>query len=254
MQLLGDTAEFVVIFSSPVNLTSSQCFFDKLLFANSNDTSDDSLVTYQPLYPGICRYSNASNVLLAYLDPRDFRPTLSFFTSIDSVNLLSGAGMELEFLPLVPLLPIRQPLGATSLALHLAPVVESFDVDYNTNRVLLHFTDYMDAFTFEPTQLTLTNPENGTSLALSNVSIPVGLDDQFVRTICITLDSEDIDSLLALSICSTIPNECACYFSSSLVTSHSNVSVLGVPSALPLPVSQACRHSNKLQCSWLSFV
>lgn len=237
MQLLGDTAEFLVIFSSPVTLTSSRCFFDKLLLANSNDTSDPLFLTYQPLYAGLCEATNASNVVLAYLDRRDYRPTLDFYASVDSVNLLSVPSMELDFLPLVPLLPIRTPIGASELMLNLEPRVESFDVDYNTNRVLVHFTDYMDAFTFDPTELILINPENGTRLALSNESIPVGLDDQLVRTICITLDSEDIAFLEAMSICSTVPDNCACYFSSRLVASHSGVTVQEVPLSLPLPVS-----------------
>lgn len=157
--------------------------------------------------------------------------------SIDSVNLLSVPGMELDFLPLVPLLPIRTPIGARDLTLNLEPRMESFDVDHNTNRVLLHFTDYVDVFTFDPTELILINPENGTILGLSNDSIPVGLDDQLVRTICISLGSDDIAFLQAMSVCSTVPDNCACYFSSRLIASHSGVSVSEVPSSLPLPVS-----------------
>lgn len=174
---------------------------------------------------------------MAFLDPRDFRPTLRFFRSVNSLNLLSVPDMELDFLPLVPLLPIREPLQATTLTLNQQPRMESFDVDYNTNRVLLHFTDYMNLATFDPTQLVLTNPRNGIVHVLSNNSIPSDFDDQLVRTICITLNSADVETLQNMSICSTMPDECACYFSTVLVMSHSNVSVLGVPSTLPLPVS-----------------
>jgi hypothetical protein len=237
VELLGDTAEFLVIFSSPVTLTSRECFFDKLLLVSSNDTSDDTYFTYQPLYPGLCLPTNASNVVRAYLDPRDYRPTLSFFETIDSINLLSVTGMELGFLPLVPLLPILVPIGASALTLHFEPRVESFDVDFNTDRLLLHFTDYMDVITLDPTELTLTNPGNGSRLTLSPNSSIVELNDQLVRTVCIILSDEDVASLWAMSICTTTPDECACYFSSSLIATHSNVSVLEVTSSLPLPVN-----------------
>lgn len=41
VRLLGDTAEFVMVFSSAVTLTPNQCFFDKLLFADSNDSPNN---------------------------------------------------------------------------------------------------------------------------------------------------------------------------------------------------------------------
>ena len=247
VQLLGDTAEFLIIFSSPVTLTSSQCFFNKLLLASSNNTSDDPFFTYQPLYPGLCQSTNISNIILAYLDPRDYRPTLGFFGSINSLNLLSVPGMELEFLPLVPLLPIRTPIRAGELTLNLEPRVVSFDIDHNTNRVLLHFTDYMNVSTFDPTELILTNPENATSFALNSSSVPMAVNDPTVRTICITLSDEDMASLWVLSICTTVPDECACYFSSNLIASHNNVPVQEVSSSLPLPVSVATMELQPLQ-------
>ena len=230
------------MFSSPVTLTSNRCFFDKLQLANSANSSDIFFTTYQPLYPGICRATNDSSMVLAYLDPRDFRPTLSFFTSIDSVNLLSVPDMELSFLPLVPLLPIRDPLGASGLTLNLEPRMESFDVDHNTNRVILHFTDYVDLATFEPSLLVLTDPLSGNALSLSADSAARGLGDDIVRTVCVTLEDDDLEALQNLSICSTIPDNCACYFSSGLIATHSNVSVLGIPSSLPLPVSIVIKH------------
>ena len=239
VQLLGDTAEFTITFSSPVILTSNECFFNKLFLASNANTSDESLTLYQPLYPGLCQATNVSNIILAYLDPRDFRPTLAFFEAVETLNVLSVPDMELGFLPLLPLLPIQEPLGASALQPHLEPRMESFDVDHNTNRLILHFTDYMDLDTLNPSELVLTDPVSGNMLLINASSVEVRADDVLVRTVCITLDSEHLDALQTLSICSTIPDNCACFFSSDLIATHRNISVQEVLATLPLPVSLA---------------
>ena len=237
MQLLGDTAEFTITFSSPVTLTSNECFLNKLFLASNTNTSDQSFTLYQPLYPGLCQATNVSNIILAYLDPRDFRPTLAFFEAVETLNILSVPNMELEFLPLLPLLPILEPLRASALQPHLEPRMESFDIDHNTNRVILHFTDYMDLDTLNASELVLTDPASGNMLFI-NASF-VEADDVLVRTVCITLDNEYLYALQALSICSTIPDNCACFFSSDLISTHRNIPVQEVLATLPLPVSLA---------------
>lgn len=238
VRLLGDTAEFVFTFSAAVNITSSRCFFDKLLLGN--DAMDNFFRAYQPLYPGICQTTDVSSVVMAILDPRDFRPTLEFFSSIQTLNILSVPRMELYFLPLIPLLPIRSPLRASELVHNPQPRMLSFDVDYNTSQVVLHFNDYMDVSSLQPTQLTLIDPVSGNRLTLGvNTVASVGLDDQLVRTICVTVDSESVASLWSMSICTNMADTCACYFTPDLVTSHSRVPVQGVPDSLPLPVSTA---------------
>ncbi len=237
VQLLGDTAQVNFTFSTPQNLNNTRCFFDKLIISNSDNTSLPTYDSYQPLYPGLCWDTYNSYTVMAFLDPRDFRPSLEFFGNIDNLFFQPVPGMEINFLPRVSLLPFEDPLQASALTLNLNPRMESFDVDFNTNRILFHFTDYVDLLTFESIALTLTDPTNSTSYQLSNYSVPEMFEDNFVRTICILIDEADLAILESLYICTSIPERCACYFTSALVSSHSGIRIQNVQQMLPLPVS-----------------
>lgn len=239
VQLQRDTAVFTFYFSAPLTLNGTRCFFDKLKIANTDNTSSELYTEFQPLYPGLCQDTTESNGVVAYLDPRDFRLSLNLFMRVDTINLLSVPSMEIDFLPFISLLPITESLRASSLILNLEPRINSFDVDFNTNRVILHFTDYMDISTFASQQLVLVNPSGNDARTLTPMSRPVGIADDHVRTVCVTLSDEDLAALNESSICTTIPNNCSCYFSSSLVSSFSGVPVEGVLSSLPLPVSMS---------------
>lgn len=195
VRLLGDTAGFTLTFSVPVNITSATCFMNKLWLANSENTSDSLFTTYRPLYSGLCIATDDPYVIGAYLDPRDFRPSLDYVGRLATLYILSVPDQEVNFLPDSSLLPIQNPLQASALTLNSDPIVEYFDVDFNTNRVILHFTDYMDVSTLQSDQLTLVNTESGLMLTLDLTSEPVGLIDQIVRTACITISSDEADTL-----------------------------------------------------------
>lgn len=235
--MIGDTAQFTLNFSAPLTLNATRCFFHKLTIVNSANTSSNSYSMYQPLYPGLCRDTVDSNIVIAYLDPRDFRLSLNFFSNVNTVNLISVSDLEIDFLPFVSLYPITDAIVASSLVLNRDVRMFSFDVDWNSNRVILHFSDYMDFSSFESDQLVLIDPVSGSTHTLSGNSIPVWSADNIVRTICVTLSVEDIVGLIDDSICTTFPENCACYFSSDLASSHSSVPVQAVPPSLPLLVS-----------------
>lgn len=234
VRLLGDTAGFTMTFSTLINITSAPCFMNKLWLANSDNTSDPLFTTYRPLYTGRCVANDDPYVVDAYLDTRDFRPSLDYVGRLATLYILSVPDQEVDFLPDTSLLPIPNPLQASGLTLNTDPIVEHVDVDFNTNRVLLHFTDYMDVSTLQSDQLTLLNTDTGLMLTLDVTSVPVGLTDLIVRTVCITLSSEETDSLQA--IC-TSHSTCSCYFSSALISSHNGVAVTAVQPASPLTVS-----------------
>lgn len=232
VQLQGDTAQFNFSFSAPLTLNGTRCFLDKFKIVSSDATSE-----FQPLYPGLCQDTNNSNTVVAFLDPRDFRLSLNFFTSIDMLRLVTVPGMEIDFIPLVSLLPITNPMTASALIHNSAPRLFSFDVDFNAMRVLLHFTDYMNISSFESQQLVLVNRDTGVTRPLSFTSRPMNISNNHVRTICVTLDNQDAAALTADLICNTTPENCACYFTSNLVSSFSGVPVQAVARNLPLPVS-----------------
>ena len=237
VQLLGDTAQVNFTFSSPQTLNNTRCFFDKLILFNGESTISPTFTSYQPLYPGLCQDTVDSYQVIGFMDPRDFRPSLPFFNNIDGLFIQLVPGMEIDFLPRVSLFPINGSLPASELRFNLDISVESFDVDWNANRVVLHFTDYVDLLSFDSMELTLTDPVNGNSYTLSNYSMPEMPGDNLIRTVCVVLGERDLERLRNESICSTIPESCACYFTSSLVSSHSNISVQEVSRLLPLPVS-----------------
>lgn len=231
MQLLGDTAEFTFNFSAPLTLNATRCFLDKLIIVSSDN---DSSPSYQPLYPGLCQDMNNSNVVVAYLDPRDFRPSLNLFRVVNTVNILTLPGMEFDFIPLVDLMPISIPLRASELTLNLEPRMDSFDIDYNTNRIILHFTDYMDLSTFQPSQFYPINPLNGQFYQFNMTTVSLSSVENPLRTICFFIGTEDVAILQG--ICSSA-DACGGYFSSRLVSSHTGIPVQTVSSSLPLPVS-----------------
>jgi len=234
---MGDTAEFSFTFSSPITLNSTRCFFDKLILVNTLSTSSEPSNRYQPLYPGLCLDTRSSNNIVAYLDPRDFRLSLNFFMTVDTINLMSVSGQEVNFLPYDSLFPLVEPLGARALQLNSDPRAFSFDIDFNRGRLLLHFSDYMDLSSLNASQLVLVDVVSGATHTLNTNSRPNRVrDEDHVRTICITMSVEDVEALHAGSICTTVADNCACYFSSSLVSSFSGVPVQDTPPSLPLPV------------------
>ena len=213
---------------------SMNCFMNKLWLANGDNTSDPLFTTFRPLHPGLCVATDNPYVVDVYLDRRDYRSSLDYVGSLATLYILSIPDQEVNFLPGTSLLPIRNPLWASGLTLNSEPRMESFDVDFNTNRVILHFTDYMDISTLQSNQLTLVNPESGLMLTLESTSVPVNPTDQIVRTACITISSAEVDTLQ--TICTSHSN-CSCYFSSALVSSHSGESIIAVEAGSPLPVS-----------------
>lgn len=235
--LLGDTAEFTFRFSAPLTINGTRCFLDKLKIANTYNMSSEVYAEYQPLYPGLCRDVNDSHEIVAFLDPRDYRLSLDFFMRVETINLLSVPGLEIDFIPFIALLPITNPMRASTLVLNMNPAAISFDVDFNANRVVLHFSDYMDITTFQSQELVIVDTYTNNEQTLTPLSRPGPVLDNHVRTICVMLSAEDVAALIENSICNTVPENCSCYFSSELVSSFSGVPVEAVSVSLPLPVS-----------------
>ena len=239
MALEGDTAEFTFQMSAPITLDNTRCFLETLKLTNTFNTSSENYTEYQPVYPGFCPDVNESTNVVAYLDPRDFTLSLPFFMSAETLFLLPTPGRDLDFIPFMSLLPFTDPLQVGRLVLNMDPRLISFDVDRSRNRVLLHFTDYMDINTVRPEELTFVDPfDTNRTYSLTGGSVdPVNVDSDHVRTVCLSLSAEDSERLQFFSICSTVAESCACFFEGSLVSSFSGVPVQSIPSHVPFTVS-----------------
>ena len=215
------------------------CFLNKLIFTTGVNLSDTQVNSFYPRFPGSCRVAVSSIVVVAELDPRDFPSALgnSIFLDIDHSFLTIQPGEEVHFLPSVNLSPIDSPLQASVLIIDIeTPSMIEFDVDLNTSRILMHFTHTMILSSFDSTALTLVNPLSGMSYTLTSTSRPMGIEENFVGTICVTLSSSDVAVLQSRSICSSSFGGCSCYFTSSLATGYNDVEVQDVSPDAPLQV------------------
>lgn len=178
---------------------------------------------------------------MADLDPRDFVEALErgIFLSLSSTFLTTVAGSEMGFLPSVDVQPIRSQLQAVTFVENTdTPSLFAFDIDLESERMYLHFTDVMDMSSFRSTEFTLHNTIEETSYTLSQDSRPEGVEENLVKTICVTLDdTRDLPRLTEMSICVGEFLGCSCSFSSQLALSYNNIFVQDVSPENPLRVS-----------------
>lgn len=212
---------------------------NKLSFISSNNRSSPSALLYTPFYPGTCVEADSSRSITAYLNPRDFPSSLNFFLTLNMMFILSVPSLEQNFVPDFNLYSIRDPLMASELRRNAEdPRISSFDVDLKSQRILLHFSDFVNISTFSISEFSLISVQNSTSVTLvSSWLMAAESGSSFVRTICIRISDMDFEAMTNYSVCTTSADDCGSYFPATLVSSFNGFPLLNVTDQLPLPVS-----------------
>ena len=161
-------------------------------------------------------------------------------TYIRTVN-----GMEMNFLPSVDVAPLQTPLLARQQRASVeAPSMLGFDVDLNTNLLLMHFAGVMELSSLDMTVFTL-RASQGRNFTLTATSRPIGVLANLVRTVCVTLSAEDVGRIQDLSICTARFGGCSGYFTSQLISDYNGREVEDVSPSNSLAVSYKNQYDNK---------
>ena len=234
------------------------CFLDKLIFI---DNVVNTSVMFRPQFPGRCvRQSASSSMVVASLDPRDFIQALNSLLFTDARLYVATDPAKLDqFAPPLRVIPInlQNALSVTNFIPNTQPpAVESFDFDLINSQILIHFNSFVIASTFNPMMFILqgTRISQDTQQRVTHIlttSIPQGITDINVQTVCVTLSPADRQILQEAAICTSRDN-CAAYFTSDLVDGHNGVSVANRPPTSSLTVSThtyMVMHAPRHQCN-----
>lgn len=211
----GTSVRIALTFDSNIVGTTG-CFFDKLTFvSNAGETG------FTPTYSGVCDFNNsARNSLVGTMDVRDFAQALQFqiLTSVQNTNIIIRGQSSVSLVPGVSVSPISSPIGALMFNQFTGrPSLISFDVDFSTNQLLLHFNGLMDISSVDIARLTLSSSTSRTeanSVTLTGSSLT---QDPYITTLCITLNSADLTLISERGVCQST---CYCTIISALIVDY----------------------------------
>ncbi len=220
------------MFNNPV-IGRSGCFFDKLTFVDG----DSGAAGFTPNDPGICELSvTASNTLTGTMDMVDFASSLQFmhFTSPTNSYITIRGSSPVSLLTGVTVNPVSTPLApATFSQNNLQPRLVSFDIDWSTNKLLLHFDALMDSQSISLGEAFMLS--NGSSSA-SPVGITISAPGpRYTTTLCISLSGTDQAAIEGSNTCGSV-SSCFCHFSQTLIVDYAANLVVAIPVVEPLQV------------------
>lgn len=217
------------MFNNPV-IGRSGCFFDKITFVDQ----DSGRVGFTPSDPGVCDLSlDANRTLTGTMNVADYASGLAFmhFTSrINSYITIRGSS-PVNLLPGVTVNPVPDPLIPSSFVLNpVQPSLISFDIDWRTNTLLLHFDALMDLQSVNPAEMfMLTNGSSSVGITISTTG------PRYITTLCVPLSETDQDAIEGSSICESV-SSCFCHFTTNFITDYNANLVAAIPAGQPLQV------------------
>ena len=188
------------------------CFFDKITFVNGE-------IEYTPLYSGMCDFSTqTSNFLIGTMDVEDYVAVLqlqNLLTSDENSNIIIRGESRVSLVPGISVGTIRRPLSASFFTSFDGAInLFSFDIDYTTNQLLLHFDGLVNPIPLSITRVMLS-ASTDLSVRLSDSS---AVQTQPTTTLCISLSSFDLIQL-DVGVCRTATS-CYCSIEAGLVTGY----------------------------------
>lgn len=200
----------------------SGCFFDKLTFLNSAGEA-----VFTPRYPGLCDFSSQSrDSIIGTMDIVDFVETVLFQILTSTANSIIAIRGEspVSLIPGISVNPTSVPVNASNFILFTGrPSLISFDVDFSTNQILLHFDSLVNTTTLDVTQLLLSSVATAApteSVALTGAS---AVFDPYVTTVCITLTANDSTLITERGVCQT---SCYCSINDTFILDYGSNSVM----------------------------
>ena len=202
-------------FSETVNVTSFNP--TQITLQNAASTPSDSLT----LAGGTVNQleNNIIGITLTRSDLNQLKANsmLASLASMTYISLTSFAVQDMNSNHIEPIPMSNAQWVATFTSDSTSPILESFDLDFNTGTLSLSFDEPILVSTFDPTRLSLRN-NNGGSLTLSDGSVLSGDRLTYVR---LQLGASDLNELKRLRICTT-SNQCLLSAPSSTISDVSN--------------------------------
>lgn len=199
----------------------SGCFFDKITFVNGE-------VEYTPVYPGRCDFSTlATNVLIGTMDVVDYVAVLqlqNLLTSDQNSDILIRGESPVNLVPGISVDTIRSPLSASTFTSFTGDInLFSFDIDYTTNQLLLHFDGLVDPTTLNIIGVMLSASPDSTTVVLSDSTT---VQIQPATTLCIDLSPVDLMQLTTMEVCgSGSVTSCYCSLGADSINGYISQSI-----------------------------
>ena len=210
-----DAGAILLTFSETVNVTSlnpSQLTLQNVVSAPTSSQSLSGGAASQP-------QNNIIRLALLQSDLNQLKAN-TILTSLRSQTYLSLTAsavqdMNKNFIEPIPMTNARWVNMFTADS--TGPVLESFDLDFNTGILSVSFDEPILVSTFQLTEVTLSNTD-GNSLSLSGGTV---LSSDRLTYVRLQLTSTDLNELKRVRVC-TSSNQCTISLSSSTVSDVSN--------------------------------